>query len=117
MLLRLMKSEYPPMKSNEKPVLAEAGAEAPIKSAAEATRAAKTLTERAVRWGFMCLSLRLPVVTGITKYRLGNIRYEARPPNRTSDRDKTRKSEKQSFVGVRPTLDLRLCRRSATQVC
>jgi len=38
--------------------------------------------------GIHVFVLRLPVVTGITKYRLGNIRYEAQPPNRTSDRDK-----------------------------
>jgi hypothetical protein len=44
------------MKLNEKPVLADAGAAAPTIRAAEATRAAKTLTERAVRRVIMVLS-------------------------------------------------------------
>ena len=56
MLLKLMKIEYPPMKSDERPLLADAGAAAPAIRAAEATRAAKTLTERAVRRVIMGLS-------------------------------------------------------------
>lgn len=60
MPVKLMKIEYPPMKSNEKPVLADAGAAAPAIRAAEATRAAKTLTERAVRRVIMAF----PQVTG-----------------------------------------------------
>ena len=57
MLLRLMWIENPPQKDwNEYPTPAEAGAEAPTIRAAEATRAAKTLTGRAVRRAIMVLS-------------------------------------------------------------